>query len=385
MIKGTLGFGALLVAFVEVIGFLAVHAYLFELGIPVHFGAIPPFEFAAWAMPVFNAAPPALLWCFSILIVLSYVRYVGRTVSKRTRAIYHYRSGKDVSPLVYVLSHFFGESTAAFEILIPVAQVTLFAIIALAFSDIAGTVGVRWASAAVTGQVFGTVPKAAVRDGVRLETKPGATLSPAIRKANARGTLAQVWLEDRTLYVTPIRSAAKLDTGVRSVFAVERESIATVEHKREWRPHWYAAAPPAAPIPWWQWAIPAVALAVLGLAFVLAYLQQREQSATIAEADGSELNGVPMAIGEADAILSAISNGRDILLTMRENSARRRVWLKSSAIEHGLVVSETPVPPTRTLMRNAVTKLRNGERVREPGAALNDPPPKEIERRRRRR
>jgi hypothetical protein len=342
MIKGTLAFGALLVAFFEIIGFQTVHEYLVALGIPVHLTSIQVFELASWAMPVFNAAPPILLWCFSILIILSYVRFIGVAMSKRTKTIYHHRSGKAVSPFVYVLASVFGESSSAFDVAIPVAQVFMFAVVAVAFSGLAATVGGRMAAAALTGHVYGMIPEANVRDSAYLVAKPGAALPAGIREANAHGALALVWLEDKTLYVAPVHGAPKLDTGFQSVFAVERDSIATVKHTTEWRRRSSSVSAQKG-LPWWEWLVLALAFGVVAVGFALAYFQQRGQIATISEADGSELANLEMPIGEAASILNAISSGRDVLLTERRKSGTRRVWLRSAAFERGLVVNEGPV------------------------------------------
>jgi hypothetical protein len=351
MIKGTLVFGALFVAIFEVLGFQTVRQYLTVLGIPVHLTGMQVFELAVWGQPVFFSASPVLLGCFSILIGLAYIRFVGRATSQRTRKILHHSSGTTVSPAFYVLAHVFGESSSMFDVMIPVAQVVLFGVTAFAYLAFAETVGNRMAVAALTGHVYGTTPQADVRDSAHLIVKRETTLPAGIRDANAHGALALLWLEEKTVYVAPVHAATKLDAGFLSVYGVSRDSITAVKHSRQWQRHHLSAAPPANAAPWWMWVALAVTAGTLAFACVLAYRQQREQIATIAPADGSELRDLQMPIGEAESILDALSNGQDVLVTVREQSGTSRLWLKAAAIEHGLVVHESQAPTTQSLVR----------------------------------
>lgn len=344
MIKGILGFGALCVAVFEALGFETVRAYLTVLGIPFHLSSIPVLELASWAVPVVNAAPKPVLWLLSGLVVLSGIRFAARANAKAARAIYHYRTGKDVPFLAYVCANVFGETTPFFETFIPVAQVVAAALLAGSFFGVADTVGVQEAQTALTGHVYGSAPQADSRTGVHLETKHDAVLPAGIRAANARDALALLWLDDKSIYVAPIHSQSILDKGFRGTSAVERDTIAAVRYNHQWRPHRYVAPPTSSGVDWTWLGIFGLAFAFLAAAFVLEYRRQRNRIAALSAADGSELHDLQMPIDEAQAIVAAVRAGRDVSVTIAESGETRRIWLRAASIEHGLVIKESPLP-----------------------------------------
>ena len=350
MLGKILTVGSVVVATLEIIGFYALHSYLSEFGIGIHFSGIPVLELPSYAIRVLLSAPGKsgafITVLFVGLIIFGMIQLlIDRSAGQSNRISYvAHPAGSNV--FNSVLPSFLRDVSRGFP---------LYQVVVMIFLLFTGLISAEnWAHneaiAASTGKASSLRPEALGKDSVSLIPIKGVSLPTGIKDENKNGALSLIWEDEKTYYVQPIHGyssviGGKLKNKVAAYkifadwFAINRSQIAAIKHSRQVSS---VKITPYSPDNYilYEYIVTILLFALIIIcAGVRQYSSDQNKAITIRLFDASELAALKPSPYTARSILEAISRGKDCTLVSYVNGESQNILIRHNLFDSGAVLS----------------------------------------------